>query len=114
LTEEPDVWEIRLSGSAEGLGNNQGLKPREASVYSTEGGVFSGQNSHGYQRNSKLILTDPLAHDDASIFDFLNRQKIKSAHQKSQSKNFHPIPHLVPGRISKKEFWLTVLNTFEI
>jgi hypothetical protein len=24
-----------LSGSAEGLGNNQGLKPREAPVYST-------------------------------------------------------------------------------
>ncbi len=36
MTEEPDVWEIRLSGSVEGLGNNQGLMLREAPVYSTK------------------------------------------------------------------------------
>lgn len=35
LTEELDVWEIRLSGSVEGLENNEGVEPREAPVYST-------------------------------------------------------------------------------
>ena len=75
LTEEPYVWEIRLSGSVEGLGNNRSQELRKAPVYSTKGGISRAWNSLGYQDNTLSEFSCGLLSLDASYVDSYTKLK---------------------------------------